>query len=175
MPSFEDGSEVCHAVLQPARFHLNSADSSSPQPLRPVFNNIAGGCPQSETPSSRFRSYLNAANGICIGFDCLGDHVIRDCRLYRNRQLGILRGVSNPQRVVLERNSEFENRGLPPDMTAVHASAKKKAERAGSRPEQDREAGDKQAKRGGGGGSLNVEELLSAMTTRERQKYMARC
>ncbi len=75
-------------------------------------------------PSLPLRSYLNAANGIFIGYDTLSDHLVRGCILYRNQQDGIraLRGSSEPQRLVLERNYEFENRGLPPDMTALHAA-----------------------------------------------------
>jgi len=123
------------------------------------------------------RSYLNAANGIFIGYDVLSDHVIRGCSLYRNRQNGILRGVSDPQRVVLEGNYEFENRGLAPDMTALLAAKKKKAAPVPCIPERNPGAENSQAKKAGWGQFQvpGLEELSSTMSQRQHQKYMKRC
>jgi hypothetical protein len=97
--------------------------------------------------------------------------VIRGCLLYHNRQNGILRGALDQKRVVLERNHEFENRGLPPDMTAVHAAARKKAERTGQMPN----AAGRQVKKGGDG-SPDLDELRRSMVEQQQhQKYMKRC
>ena len=97
--------------------------------------------------------------------------MIKGCRLYRNRQNGILRGVSDAQRLVLERNHEFENRGLPPDQTAVLAAAREKAARAAGRnPNVD----DRQAKKGDGDQFSEPELLRSMLTKREDQKYLKR-
>jgi hypothetical protein len=117
------------------------------------------------------RSYQNAANGIFVGYDVLSHHVIRGCLLYHNRQNGILRGVSDSQRLVLERNHEFENRGLPPDQTAVLAAARRKAERAALR---NANVGDRQAKKGDRVQYSDQELLSSMLTTRENQKYLKR-
>ncbi len=85
----------------------------------------------------------------------------------------------DPQRVVLEGNHEFENRGLPPDMTGLLAAGRQKAAGApsmvaknpvlaeeegwGKEPEELRKM------------RLTMEELNSTMSQRQHQKYMKRC
>jgi hypothetical protein len=131
------------------------------------------------SPPPTGRSYLNAANGIFVGYDTLGEHLIRGCSLYRNRQSGILRGSLDPRRVVLERNHEFENRGLPPDMTGLLAAGRQRAARAPSMVAKDPVL----AEEGGWGEEpeelrtmrSTLEELNSTMSQRQHQKYLKRC
>ncbi len=128
------------------------------------------------SPPAAGRSYLNAANGIFVGYDTLGEHLIRGCSLYRNRQNGILRGSSDPKRMVLEGNHEFENRGLPPDMTALLAAGKQKAARkpsmAAKNPKLAEEGGLDQEFRTM---RSTLEELDSTIPERQHQKYLKRC
>jgi hypothetical protein len=105
--------------------------------------------------------------------------VIRGCSLYRNRQNGILRGAApNSQRVVIEGNHEFENTGLPPDMTALLAAGKKGAAQAPRAPEKNPKPGSRQEKKEGGYTFPLLEEmkeLNSGIPTRQHQKYLKRC
>ncbi len=136
-------------------------------------------------PSLPLRSYLNAANGIFIGYDALSDHLVRGCSLYRNQQNGILRGSVDPQRVVLERNYEFENRGLPPNMTALLAAQRQQAACTPTEPGKKLVAANLQPDGEIGGWDqepeelrrmrLNLEELNSTMSQRQHQKYLKRC
>lgn len=123
------------------------------------------------------RSYLNSANGIFIGFDAVKDHVIRDCVLYRNRQSGILRGASKSDRAVLERNREFENRGLPPDQSALLAAQARRARRAGKAdvPRPEPEGGERRGEPRGGDELPLWDALRSCVSDREEQKFCKRC
>ena len=88
--------------------------------------------------------------------------------------------ASNSQRVVLESNHEFENRGLPPDMTALLAAGKMGAASVPQRPDKKPKPRNMQAKKGGGNEFLGadcrevLEELTSAIPQRQHQKYLKR-
>lgn len=120
------------------------------------------------------RSYLNSSSGIFIGFDALGDHAVRRCSAYNNRQNGIFNGAPMSQRVLLENNREYGNRGLPPDQSWLLA-----AQGLGTGKDGQPKSNRRGAKGIASGGVLGEEnpfaELASCLDDREHQKWLSRC
>jgi hypothetical protein len=123
----------------------------------------------------KHRAYLNGTSGVFVGFDSLGRHTLRDCRAFCNRQNGILKGVSSPERIILQDNKEYDNLVLPPDPGILEAAIERQK---GSRSV----GGSAHAARAGSrsvGGDLagrlpSLEQLLGPMDVAENQKYMSR-
>ena len=101
-----------------------------------------------------------------MGFDALGDHTIRMCSAYKNRQSGVFNGAPKSRRVLLESNREYGNRGLPPDLSCLKAAQAAKG-RGGK------------GKIGGGGvggdpGSEDHQEWTPYVDERENLKWLSR-